>query len=215
MQRTLTVTQQNDKSLEQFLTFYNEKLLLAKRKHWFILVVPLTSIFFLNVIIAIGILFFFTLVVRSSSLLISSVLLVSAYSAALSLKLIVDWYFHLYIVTTHKIIEAEFKPLSSETINDVLLNQVRCTEVDTRINGIISELVDLGDVIVTFDRPTQRAEFIFADIRNPREVGMYLGEVLAMITQEPSKAFWYRQKDRPENLKYTEEIYPKVSLGIN
>lgn len=193
----------------------SERLLFATRKHWFVLVSPLISIFliflfltgFLTILFAYNLISFF---IFFSSLLLSVVLL-----ATLATKFIVEWYFHLYLVTSRKILEIECKPLTSHAVNHVLLNQVRCTEVDARVNGLINELVDMGDVTVTFDRPTHYSAFIIANIKNPRRTGLFLGQILDAVTSEQNKSFWYKQKDSQEDWNYTEEILPKFRFGPN
>ncbi len=93
---------------------------------------------------------------------------------SLALRSIIDWYFNVYVVTSRKIIEVSYSPLSSHTINQVLLDQVRCTEIDTKIEGILNDVLDIGNVVITFDRPTHQEEFAFEYVKNPREIEKYL-----------------------------------------
>ena len=97
-------------------------------------------------------------------------------SVALSFitKNIIDWYFHMYILTTRKMLEIRYTPLSSYIMNDVLLDKVNCTEIDFRTKGIVNELLDIGDVVITFDRPTSQEEFVLRDIKSCHKLGSFL-----------------------------------------
>lgn len=85
-----------------------------------------------------------------------------------------DWYFHLYILTNRKILEVWYAPLYSHVMNDVLLDQVNCTQVDFRRSGFLNEMLDMGDVVLTFDRPTHQEEFIFKDVSKSYKLGVFL-----------------------------------------
>jgi len=65
-------------------------------------------------------------------------------------KMIIDWNYHLYIVTDHKILEMKYAPLANHVINEVLLDQVRCAEVNVNTDGFICELIDMGSVSIKF-----------------------------------------------------------------
>jgi len=113
-----------------------------------------------------------------------------------SSKLIVDWYFHTYIITSRKIIEVSYKPFFNAVINDVLLDQVRCTEVVVQTRGILDHLIDRGDIAICFDMPTHQDQFHFADIAQPHETGVMLGELLNTAKSSSSgymQPIWYRR----------------------
>lgn len=119
-------------------------------------------------------------------------------SLALSIitKIVIDWYFHIFIVTNRRMLEICYTPLSSNVMSEVLLDKVNCTEVDLRIHGFINELFDMGDVVITFDRPTKQEEFVIKDIQDCNQIGKFLTQKL--IDHEPryggQQPIWYKRR---------------------
>jgi len=148
--------------------------------------------------------------------MITSIIVVIISSLSISAKIVTDWYFHFYVVTDKRIIEISHAPLFSHTMCDVLLSQVRCTEIDVKINGIIHQLLDIGDIIVSFDRPTHQEEFVFYDIKDPRKIGAILGDEFTALTNETGQAVIWSGARRETNgdekntskFKFIEEIFP-------
>lgn len=206
-----------------FLTLPGEKFLLATRKHWFVLAVPLVItgiVSFMLVILSSFLLLFFP---SFPTLFFSIMLLILLFAFAYSTKLVVDWYFHIYLVTSRKILEVCYSPFFSYNVNDVLLDQVRCTEVDVQTDGIINELLNLGDVTMTFDRPTHQEAFALLEIADPKKVGIFLGDALDFEKGESRVQTWYKQyKKDKDNLdgeqknkfRFMEEIFPKSALEV-
>lgn len=127
----------------------------------------------------------------------------------LIVKILVDWYFHLYLVTNRRILEIAYKPFFSQDVNDVLLDQVRCTEIDVKIHGYINALVDIGDIIITFDRPTHKQEFVLHNIKSPRSYETLLGHLLNTPKQMMNtQTIWYRQDDSERPYAFTENMIP-------
>ena len=194
-----------------FLSLPGERLLFFQRQHWIVLL-PLVAIvsfaFLASLPIAyvIFVIFFSQIFFFLTFTVLASVIVLAFY-----IKLFTEWYFHFYVITTKKIMELSYRPLSSDTINDVLLSQVRCTEVDVKTTGFIHELFDIGDIAITFDRPTHhQEEFIFNDIKNPREMGMFLISALDFVMREvASNSVWYKPNAPNSNdFKFTDEITP-------
>lgn len=201
------------KGMGTFLTSTDEQLLLVQRKHWFSLVYPLA------IIAILGSLFFFAAFALFFSIFYHLYLFIAA-SVIIFLilintitKVVIDWYFHFYVVTTRKIIEASYAPLFSHIINEVLMDQVRCTEIDIQMEGILNELLDMGNVILTFDRPTHQEEFSLMNIHDPKKAGLFLGNILDM-NQHVSNRIWFRAKDNPHTFRFTEEIFPPYAARI-
>ena len=107
-----------------------ERILFRKRQHWFLLIVPV----FFSIIIAIAatlsLYYFFILKTSQIGLFISSVFVVILIATSAIAKIVVDWHCHFYILTTNRILEVCYKPLFSNYINNVILNQVKSTEID-------------------------------------------------------------------------------------
>ncbi|MEM4271140.1 MAG: hypothetical protein QXO70_03550, partial [Candidatus Pacearchaeota archaeon] len=124
---------------------------------------------------------------------------------------IADWHCHFYLLTNRRVLEVSYKPLFSNTINNVILNQVKSTEIDIEKKGFINQLFDIGNVIITFDRPTHREEFCFMNIKDPRSVGFLLADVLDMNKTKLDlmvNPVWYRSRENEKPYRITEEIFP-------
>lgn len=199
--------------------FAAEKLLFRRRQHWFTLFLPILATILLSAL-SIGITLFAASAVPSQIIFFTVLsLIILAITTSGVAKLIIDWYFHFYVLTDNRILEISYKPLFSDKINNVILNQVKSTEIDINTVGIINKLLDMGDVVVTFDRPTHEEEFIFSNIKNPKSVGFLLCDALdvsksAVNIKEP-EVVWFRskKKDSDDNFKFTEEIFPAGSFG--
>jgi len=182
-----------------FLTLKEEQLLLVKRRHPFVLLVPIIIICCLAVFFISSAFVLFQDLFYSPSLFYVTTLLLISIAISLSTKIIVDWYFHMYILTNRKILELRYTPLTSYVVNDIMLDRVNCTEVDLQSNGFFNELIDMGDIVITFDRPTRREEFVLKDIQGSHELATYLTQQLldgtprqaTMLQQQ--NTIWFRQ----------------------
>jgi hypothetical protein len=161
-----------------FLTLKGEELLLVKRSHPFVVITPIITICCLAVFFISSAYVVFGDFFTSSSLFLVTMLLLLSIALSLVTKTIIDWYFHVYILTTRKILELRYTPLTSYIANDVMLDRVSCTEIDLVSNGFLNELIDMGDILITFDRPTHREEFILKDIQGAHELTTYLTQQL-------------------------------------
>lgn len=194
------------KDVEKFLQFPGEELILATREH----IGPLAARILDELIIAVPLsiaLPVIAYVFLHSVVLSLELLLVAIFiTAGLAIRQLVHWYFHLYIVTTRKIAEVSYSPLSSELSNSILLDQLRCTEIDAEMHGVISEVFDIGNVVITFDRPTHQEEFTLRKIRSPRKVADMLSLKLYKETQESPNQIWVGRR----KASYPEEIHGTV-----
>lgn len=163
---------------DKFLTLNGEELLLVKRKHPFTIFFPILLITFIICLMIFCSAILFTTLFPSPSLFITTVLLFISLLLTFITKSIMDWHFHLYILTSRKILEVWYAPLYSHVMNDVLLDQVNCTQIDFRRSGFLNELIDMGDVVLTFDRPTHQEEFVFGDISKSYKLGVFLTQKL-------------------------------------
>jgi hypothetical protein len=179
---------------DTFLTLTGEKLLLVQRKHVFVVVMPILFTSLSGFFLLFCDFFLFIHTLDSFSLFFTTALLIISVVLSFITKIIIDWYFHLYILTNRKMLEVWYTPLASHVMSDVLLDKVNCTEIDLRVNGFIHELIDMGDVIITFDRPTQQEVFVLKDIENSHDVGKFLTTYL--MDHEPrnsTQPIWYRR----------------------
>src|SRR5690349_14027819 len=124
---------------DSFLTLNGERLLLVKHQHKFVLFFPILLTILLAIIFTVSSFVFYAHFLYSPVLLIASLLLFASLALTIISKIIVDWYYHFYILTTRKILEVGYSPLSALMINDVLLDKVNCTEIDVRTHGLLGE----------------------------------------------------------------------------
>ena len=177
-----------------FLTLPKEELLLVSRKHPFVLLIPIVVASLFAVVLLGFCSYFFFSIFPSISLFIISFLVIISLTLSLITKSIIDWYFHIYVVTTRKMLEMSYTPLTSHVASEVLLDKVNCTEVDLRVDGFLNELLDIGDVIVTFDRPTHQEEFILRDVKHGNAIDRFLTQKL--IDHQPTtmtQPIWFRR----------------------
>lgn len=160
--------------IDKFKLFEDEELIFACREHWLPLVLRLVRQFFVGVFLATIVASVLLVFLHSISLAISSFFLMFLIASVVSVRDLIHWSFHLYIATNKQIIEVHYSPLLSEAINSVLLDQIRCTEIDVEMYGLIPELIGIGNVEITFDRPTHKEEFIIKGIRAPRTIANLL-----------------------------------------
>jgi hypothetical protein len=180
---------------DRFLTLTNEELLLVLRRHIFVILLP---IFFTSigvVIFLFGAFFLFIQFFNSIPFFIISALLIIGIGLSLITKIIIDWYFHIYIFTNRKILEIWYTPLASHSINDILLDKVNCTEIDLKVDGFFNELLEMGDVVITFDRPTHEEEFILKDIYKPDNIEKFLTRrLMDHQTKDSLSPMWFRER---------------------
>lgn len=178
-----------------FLTLRDEHLLLVKRKHPFVVAMPIFIIICLTLFFISSGFVVFQDYFSSSSLFFVTTLLLISIAISLVTKTIIDWYFHVYILTNRKILELCYSPLTSYIVNDVMLDRVSCTEIDLRSNGILNELIDMGDISITFDRPTHQEEFVLKDIQGSHQLGTYLTQQLmdSLPPQVIPQTIWFKQ----------------------
>jgi len=161
-----------------FLSLKGEELLLVKRKHPFVIIAPifLTSAFILVSLITA--MYVFVNLLSSFPLFIATSILLLSIAMSIIAKTIIDWYFHLYILTNRKLVEVWYTPLASHAINGILLDQVNCTEIDVKTTGFFNEILGIGDINISFDRPTHQEEFILSNIQHSHELGVFLTQRL-------------------------------------
>jgi len=167
-----------DHDCGKFITLPQEEILIAKREYWLLMLFPIAfSLLFSLVLLAVGTIIFL-LGLHSFPLFLASILVILNATIGIVGRIFIHWYFHIYIVTTRKLLEVTYSPLDTLMENEVLLDQVRCTEVDMKRGGIFHELFNFGTIRITFDRPTHQQEFVLSNIHKHRQVGILLSRIL-------------------------------------
>ncbi len=191
----------SDAQITKFKLFDDEELIFACREHWLPLVLRLVRQALTGFIIAVALGFVFAFFLKSLSLAVSAFFLIVLLTNIVAVRELIHWCYHLYIATNKQLIEVRYSPLLSHAINSVLLDQIRCTEIDVEMYGIIPELIGIGNVAITFDRPTHKDEFVIKGIRSPRSVANLLSaqihqsvpSVPKQTMQSPEKLLWIRE----------------------
>lgn len=180
-----------EQDASKFATLPDEKVLVVKREHWSTLVPQLGINLLLCVVFIAGAV---TLYLTYSSIITFIIITCATLLFALHItaKTVVEWSFHLYIVTTRKLLELRHSPVASSAVDDVILDQVRCTEVDSHTHGILEQIMDVGDIDITFDRPTHQQEFNIRHIEHYQKVGSLLRDALIAPKSGTTENIWYR-----------------------
>lgn len=163
--------------VQDFITLHDEELILAKRKHWFVMLGPILNTAFIAIVLLTALYASLFVYVSSLPLLISISLLIVTISISRMVKVIIGWYCHLYIITNRRIMEVRHVPFSSYHVNDLLLDQMRVAEIDVDVGTIFNEIVGKGDVIVQLDQLAREHAFRLSDVAEPRKTAMYLTQV--------------------------------------
>lgn len=180
---------------ESLLNLKGEKLLFVKRTHTLTLALPIFITSFISTLFIFASFMLFSYLVPSFQLFIISTLLIVTTALSLIAYELVYWYFHLFVLTSRKIIEVGYTPLYSHIVNDVFLDKVNCTEVDLSSKGFFHELIDMSDVIITFDRPTHQDEFVIRDVKNGDELSKFLIQQLMDTPKEvKEEMIWLKER---------------------
>jgi len=199
--------------LNNFLTLPGEELIFAKRQHSLSLLLSLTGI-----TVFLGIFFTFSFILESLlnlsyHLFINIELVVLIIVLNLLVKIIVDWYFHFYVITNRKIMEISYKPFYSKVISSVSLDQVRCIETNVKTKGILTTMLDIGDIVFNMDMLTHQSSFTISYVGVAHKEGVFLGDklnsIIAIRSQSPSISSTpaYRENSNFTNLILSSPIH--------
>lgn len=203
MRKGLIELTEND--LTGCLTLPNEKIIIAKRSHLLIPLAISISILLTGIFATSLLIYLLIMTVQSPALTISFASISLTLTSLAISKVVIDWYFHIYIVTSRKILEVRCVPFFSDTIDNVFLDQVRTTEVDTVIPSFIHELLDIGSVTVAFDRPSHDEVYTLSNIKDPRETAKFLADALENLMR-PAPV-WFSPEKSTDVIKFTEDVF--------
>ena len=164
-----------------FITRPGEMLLFATSRHVFTLIGPILSTIIFSVasfVLAVFLQNFFQFPVV---VLVGIVFFIILAASSIFMKLVVDWYFHFYVITNYKILEVCYKPFFSKDIFVVPLDQMRCVEVNAKTYGFINTLYDIGDVTIQLDFLTHQDTFAMTNITSPQRTSIMLSDLLNVI----------------------------------
>lgn len=187
-------------------TYPNEKVILVTRSHWSSILLSLSIIIFTSIILLTALLTAFYVIKFSMILFIASCLLLLVSTSLLVNQKIIEWYFHLYVISDKKILEIFHSPLIFGKVKEILLSQVRCTEVDSEMKGLLDHIFNIGDVTITFDRPTHEKEVVLKSIKHPNALCNHLSTFLVRQKENnPNSDYWVRDDQNSEKI-YVEDF---------
>lgn len=185
----------NKEQIRKLMLFENEELIFSCREHWLPLVLRMLGQIMAGIIISGVVAVAFVVLFQSTALGFTSFLFIFLITGIVCVRSLIHWSFHLYVATNKQIIEVHYNPLFSHAVNSVLLDQIRCTEIDVSMYGLIPELIGIGNVELTFDRPTHKEEFVIRGVRSPGDIANLLSAQLHQgIPTQPQP---FRQTTQP------------------
>lgn len=177
----------SNSSFGRFITLSDEKLIFARRKSLTVKILPLIfTIFSAAIFSLISSLLLKIFLPVNYILLLAVNILILQLTISLVVKIFIDWYFRLFIITNRKLLDISYHPFFSHRIKDMPLDQVRCLEIGVRKQGILREIMDIGDVTFKLDMLTHHDTFTISDISAPHKVGIKLGDTLNTIISSRS-----------------------------
>lgn len=177
----------------RFVDLPNEEILLVKRKHPFVIIFPLVLLAAFTFLSLVAVSYLFNNVILSLPIYIASLFMILSSSISGAIFITIYWYYHLYILTSRKILEVRYTPLFSHVVNDIFLDNVSCTEVDLKSSGFFHEIIDMGDITITFDRPTHQEEFTLSDIKDCDATGKFLVQnLMSTSVQTRGNIIWMK-----------------------
>jgi hypothetical protein len=179
----------------RFLTLPGEQLILAQKQHWIVLVKPLLGAFTMFILFVGFSSFFYAIGYVPLTLFITLTLLVFSIILSFVTVALMEWYFHLFIVTSRKILEVSYSPFTQK-IDDVFLDQVRIIEIDVQKNNVLYQLVDIGNIVIYFDRPSHEECFTLSNIKHPKSTGIFLADALETIMHRAP--IWFQSREGAE-----------------
>lgn len=207
-----------ERDVGDFLTSQEEETLLVLRTHPSTVIMPCIGIIFFAVLtftlsILLSQTFSIPSVLTTTGILLFLLSLLTAFG-----KIIVDWYFHIYIITNRKILEVMYKPFYSEVVDDVMLDMVRCTEIAVKVNGILNHILNKGDISICFDMPTHQDHFIFSNVSSPHKMGILVSKLLSSSQTANMSAgtipVWYRQNPLLNPHRILNKVIPNIPLSV-
>ena len=182
--------------VQNFITLNDEKLILAQRKHWIIALKPIVNSVFLALLLEIALYVGLFMYLSLFSLFITVSLLIITITVSRFVKVIIEWYCHLYIITNRRVMEICHVPFSSYHVNDLLLDQMRVVEIDIEVGTIFNQIVGKGDVNILLDQYAHTNTFTLHDVPNPRNTATYLTQIFGNRKQEPALNNLYRYRPK-------------------
>jgi hypothetical protein len=106
-------------------------------------------------------------------------------------------------------------PFYTDNVDEVFLDQVRTTEVDVQVPTMIHDFLNIGSIVISFDRPSHDKMFVISNISNPRRLGFHIADALEVLMQ--STPVWFNRQKTNDISKYSEDFvttHPGIEVRI-
>lgn len=164
----------------------DEQIELVLRQHWitnvpwiFISIALITLPFFLSVF---NLGEFFSFGSIPGDILVAGLILWYLGILAYVVEKFLYWYFNIYIVTDHHLVDINFHNITNRDITEVELGDIQ--SVSSGITGVIRSLFHFGNVVVETSAKMQ--DITFADVPKPDLVRDRIQDLQALKTHHPS-----------------------------
>ncbi|HTK03157.1 MAG TPA: PH domain-containing protein [Alphaproteobacteria bacterium] len=94
-------------------------------------------------------------------------------TSAYAIESFLDWYFNVYFVTTHRVIDVDFYNLINKRVSDAEIEKIE--DVSYTTGGVLRTMLNYGDVFI--QTAAEVSEFDFAAIPNPEKVVKILDDL--------------------------------------
>lgn len=115
-----------------------------------------------------------------TDLYMASIILWYMFILAYIIESFLHWYFNIYIVTNHHLVDINFWNLLYRDITEVRLNDVESAR--THIRGVLGPLFNYGDVII--ETAAERQNIQFLQVPNPDIVAERIQDLQEVIVSK-------------------------------
>jgi len=146
----------------------DETIITVVRRHWFNILQQLFLIFFMVAILFGSLIYFPILFPVLNTAPAHNLFIFLENSFALITWIIffliwIDYYFDVWIITTHRIVNINQRGLFIRTISELEFDKIQ--DVTTEVKGAISTFLNFGDVFI--QTAGEKERFIFRQVSNP------------------------------------------------
>lgn len=185
----------------------NEKVILIRRRHWFIIFVEGLFILLMGVLPFVGLLFIPYVISDAKDILIEYSLFIIFYGTAWLLLFwmffFITWtnyYLDVFLVTNKRIIDIEQFGLFARDLAEVRLENIQ--DIKVEIIGFIPSLLKMGGLHI--QTAGQSKEVFFSNMPDPDQVKHVISEYHEKLLKEQQSSFVKR--DAPPDYQSTTSI---------
>lgn len=146
----------------------DETIILVVRRHWFNILQQLFSVFLMIAFLFGSFVYLPILFPILSDSSAQALFMFLENSFALITWMIffliwIDYYFDVWIITTHRVVNIDQKGLFVRTVSELEFNKIQ--DVTTEVKGVIGTFLNFGNVFI--QTAGEKERFIFRQVSNP------------------------------------------------